>query len=319
MSIAKRIRDFDPQWTVIAARGTSDNAARFGQYLFGAHNGLSVGLAMPSLHTLYNSPPNLEKALTIGISQSGRSPDVIAVVETARRQGGLTLAITNSPNSPLAETADLVLPLLAGQEFAVAATKTYTNELLALAILSVALDPREDRLTALRELPHWILQALSMNPHLAQMAEHFRQNERFAVLGRGFNYCTAFELALKMKETSYVLADPYSVADFKHGPIAMVDQNLPLVIIAPSGLANNQTKELIEDLKTRKAKTITVTDRKEFLESSLTGIHLPEGIPEWLSPIVAIIPCQIWAKELAIARGLDPDFPRGLSKVTLTH
>ncbi len=319
IEIAQKIRRFDPKWAVIAARGTSDNAARYGQYLLGAHNGLSVGLAMPSLHTLYKTPPNLKHGLTIGISQSGRSPDVIAVIETARQQGGITLAITNNAKSPLAESAHFVLPLLAGNEVAVAATKTYTSELLALAILSAALDPRADRCADLREIPEWIFQALSMNPHLDQFGEHFRTHDRFAVLGRGFNYCTAFEVALKMKETSYVMADAYSVADFKHGPIAMVNQDLPLIVIAPSGQASQKTGELLKELQQRNATTITVSDRVDFLAASALGIHLPTGVPEWLSPIVAIVPCQIWAKELAIARGLDPDFPRGLNKITLTH
>lgn len=316
---ANHIRVFHPEWVVIAARGTSDNAARYAQYLFGAFNGLSVALAVPSLHTLYGQPPRLGRALTIGISQSGQSPDVVAVVEETRRQGGMSLAITNDPGSPLAAAAEHCVPLSAGAEHAVAATKTYTNELLVLAMLSTALGGDDTRLGALHFLPRAVEDVLATQPLVDRAAHAFRDADRFVVLGRGFNYCTAYEIALKMKETGYVIAEPYSVADFLHGPIAMVDRGYPAMVVAPAGLAHDSVAAVVGPLQARRARILALSDDRDLLRSAHSQLPLPRGIPEWMSPIVAIVPGQMFARSLAIARGIDPDQPRGLAKVTLTH
>jgi glutamine---fructose-6-phosphate transaminase (isomerizing) len=316
---AARIRAFDPEWVVIAARGTSDNAARYAQYLFGAHNRLGVALAVPSLFTLYGTPPRLGRALTIGISQSGQSPDVVSVLTEARRQGGATLAITNDASSPLALAADTSLLLSTGAEHSVAATKTYTNQLLMLAMLSAALDEDPAHAAELEQVPAAARAALAGCTGLVEIALDFTNASRFVVLGRGFNYCTAFEIALKMKETSYVLAEPYSVADLLHGPVAMIDYGFPVVLVAPSGRARDDVSVLLDLLKMRRARTIALSDRDDVLERASSGIRLPPGVPEWLSPIVTVVPGQMWARALAIAKGLDPDQPRGLSKVTRTH
>ena len=248
---AARIRAFDPAWVVIAARGTSDNAARYAQYVLGAFNQLSVALAVPSLFTQYGAPPRLGRALTIGISQSGQSPDVVSVIEEARRQGGLTLAITNELESPLAKAADLTLLLASGTEHAVAATKTYTNQLLMLAMLSAELGDDQQRRDELDTVPHAVEAVLGTTDAtvISELALLFVNAGRFLVLGRGFNYCTAFEIALKMKETSYVLAEPYSPADLLHGPIAMLDYGFPVVVVAPSGKASADVHELIDVLE----------------------------------------------------------------------
>jgi len=316
---AAQIRAFDPEWVVIAARGTSDNAARYAQYLLGAHNRLGVALAVPSLFTLYGTPPRLGRALTIGISQSGQSPDVVSVLEEARRQGGATLAITNDPASPLAAAADTCLLLSAGTERSIAATKTYTNQLLLIAMLSAALEGDDERLAALETVPAAVDAALSACRGLDEIALHFMNAMRFVVLGRGFNYCTAFEIALKMKETSYVLAEPYSPADLLHGPVAMIEYGFPVVLVAPSGRASDDVDGVLDVLRGRGARTIAFSDRDDVLRRVTAGIQLPAGVPEWLSPIVTVVPGQLWARSLAIAKGLDPDRPRGLSKVTLTR
>jgi glucosamine--fructose-6-phosphate aminotransferase (isomerizing) len=315
---AARIRAFDPEWVYIAARGTSDNAARYAQYLLGAHNRLGVGLAVPSLFTLYGAPPKLGRALTIGISQSGQSPDVVYVLDEARRQGGLTLAITNDPASPLARAADICLQLSAGAEKAIAATKTYTNQLLLVAMLSAALEQDSHRQSALDRVPEAVETALGACRGLQEIGMQFMNASRFVVLGRGFNYCTAFEIALKMKETSYVLAEPYSVADLLHGPIAMIEYGFPVVLIAPSGFASEDVGSLLEQLKWRGARTLALSDRADVLSRATAGIRLPPGVAEWLSPIVSVVPGQMWARALAMAKGLDPDRPRGLAKVTKT-
>lgn len=316
---AARIRAFDPEWVVIAARGTSDNAARYAQYLLGAHNRLGVALAIPSLYTLYGSPPRHARTLTIGISQSGQSPDVIAVVEEARRQDGLTLAITSDLGSPLAAAAAITLQLSSGTERAIAATKTYTNELLLIAMLSAALDGDGRHAEELARVPEAVGAARAACAGLDELALRFTGASRFVVLGRGFNYCTAFEIALKMKETSYVLAEPYSPADLLHGPIAMIEYGFPVVLIAPSGVATTGMERLIELLRARAARTIMVSDRDDLLARATAAIRLPGGVPEWLSPIVSIVPGQLWARSLAIAKGIDPDRPRGLAKVTRTR
>ncbi len=319
--VAAAIRSFDPAWVVIAARGTSDNAARYAQYVFGAFNRLSVALAVPSLFTLYEAPPRLGSALTIGISQSGQSPDVVAVLEAARRQGGLTLAITNDPESPLARAADLTLLLASGTEHAVAATKTYTNQLLMLAMLSAELAADTKRRDELGAVPQAVEAALAATrfDELGELAMRFVSASRFLVLGRGFNYCTAFEIALKMSETSYVLAEPFSPADLLHGPVAMLDYGFPVMVVAPSGKASDDVGPLIDVLTSRGARVITMSDREDVLDRTESRIRLPAGVPEWLSPIVSVVPGQLWARSLAMAKGIDSDKPRGLSKVTRTR
>ena len=316
---AEQIRKFKPEFVLIAARGTSDNAARYAQYLFGAHHRLIVGLAAPSLHTLYGVEPRLDRALTIGISQSGQSPDVVSVVESARKQGGATLAITNDPKSPLAAAARACVRLGTGEERAVAATKTYTAQLMALAMLSVALDGSAARKQELQSVPVAVEAALATaRAGMDHLAAEFKNEQRFVVIGRGFNYSTAFEIALKMKETSYVVAEPYSVADLLHGPVAMIDEGFPIVLAAPSGLGSDVDK-LLAVVDKRRARLIALSDRPEVLERAQARIALPSGVPEWLSPIVSIAPGQVWARSLALAKGHDPDVPRGLAKVTLTH
>ena len=244
--IAGRIRERAPRYVVIAARGSSDNAARYAQYLFGAHNRLPVCLATPSLYTVYGAGPSLVGALVVGVSQSGRSPDIVAVLEAGRRDGALTVAITNEPDSPLAQAAEHVLPLGAGPERAVAATKTYTASLGALAMLSAALEASEARRDELTRLPNALAAALEANGALDDAVARYRYAEQFVVVGRGFNYSTAFEVALKMKETSYLIAEPYSPADLLHGPVAMIDRGFPALVIAPSGRVLSDLAALME-------------------------------------------------------------------------
>jgi len=316
---AVAIKKFGPQWVLIAARGSSDNAARYAQYLLGAHNRLGVALAVPSLFTLYESPPELSRALTIGISQSGQSPDIVSVLSETRAQGGATLAVTNEPSSPLSKTSDHTLPLLAGQEKAVAATKTYTTELFALAMLSAALEGNPERWAELERVPAWVDEVIEKNGDLAEHAAQLKGVQRLVVLGRGFNYSTAFEIALKLKETSYFVAEPYSVADLLHGPVAMIDRDFPVILVAPSGRTLADVPALLSLLEDRGARVLAISDAPEVLSRVKSTIVLPTGVPEWLSPIVAVVPGQLFAGALALSSGQNPDRPRGLSKVTMTR
>jgi glutamine---fructose-6-phosphate transaminase (isomerizing) len=297
-----------PHSVMIAARGTSDNAARYAQYVLGAHNGLAVGLAAPSLFTHYAAPPRVAGSLVVGISQSGQSPDIVAVVDEARRQGALTLAITNDPSSPLARAAAHVIALHAGHERAVAATKTYTTELMALAMLSAALDRSGGPTAAAR----WD-ELAALPGHVESMLDLARVVEP----GRGFNYSTAFEIALKIKETSYVIAEPYSAADFKHGPAAMLELGFPIILVAPRGKVSDASA-VMDLLQQRQAEVIAISNDPAILARAHTPLVLPD-VPEWLSPLVAVVPGQWLALALAVTRGHDPDQPRGLSKVTHTR
>ncbi len=307
------------RYIVIAARGSSDNAARYGQYLFGAYNRLPVGLATPSLFSIYHQPPRLEDGLIIGISQSGQSPDIVAVLEEGQRQGAPTLAVTNDPDSPLAAQADYVIPLHAGQERAVAATKTYTAQLTALALLSCALGDDPDRLEALRRVPLAVERVLNGEELIAGAVERYRYLETCVVLGRGYNYATAFEIALKLKELSYLIAESYSSADFMHGPIALVGSGFSALVIAPSGKMFDTMRDFTLELKSRGAELLIISDRQDLLAEAVTPLPLLEGVQEWLSPIVAVIPGQLFAYYLALVKGYDPDHPRGLHKITLTR
>jgi glucosamine--fructose-6-phosphate aminotransferase (isomerizing) len=318
--IAQAIRSHDIHYVFLAARGTSDNAGRYANYLWGAHNQLPLALATPSLFTYYQSPPRLQQALVVGVSQSGKSPDIISVLEEGRRQNCLTLAITNAPDSQLARAADYVLDIQAGPENAVAATKTYTGELMAIAMISAALNDSEEQWRQIASVPQWIAQALALDAAIAQMTQRFRDMTRCVVLGRGFNYATAFEWALKLKELTYLIAEPYSSADFQHGPIAMVEGGFPILAVAPRGKVFDSMKEMLTRLRRQlHAELVLISDDTDTLTLAQSPIQLPSQIPEWLSPLVSIIPAQLFACHLTTVKGYDTEKPRSITKVTETH
>jgi glucosamine--fructose-6-phosphate aminotransferase (isomerizing) len=304
---------------VIAARGTSDNAARYAKYLLGAINGLPVALATPSLFTIYQRTPKFGNALVLGISQSGKSPDIVAVLAEARRQGSLTAAITNFPDSDLGQAADYVINLHAGLERSIAATKTYTSELASIALLSVCLVNDDEMLREIERIPDEVRQTLSIEPGIGEIAERYRYMKACVVIGRGFNYATAFELALKLKELTYTVVQPYSSADFLHGPMAMIEPSFPVIIIAPSGRMIPEMKGFMHTLKNREAEIIAISDDDEILSLSRIPLALPTQVQEWLSPIVSIVPGQLFAMHLANVRDFNVDHPRGLRKVTETR
>ena len=316
--LAGLIRDFDPAFVHIAARGTSDNAARYAQYALGIEAGLPVALAAPSIHTLYEAQPRLGRALVIGISQSGRSEDVRRVVADGRAQGALTISITNAPDSPIAQAAEHHIWLRCGEEQAVAATKTYTAQLLAGAMLVGALVGDEDKLATLQNVPLWMHDTLMEAKGIADWVERYRYASQFAVLGRGYNYCTAFEIGLKIKEMNGLVCEQYSEADFRHGPIAMVQPGFPVIVVAPGGKPQPLLIDLLDKLRERGAERIVITDDPDLKAAEQRAL-LPSGIPEWLSPICAIAPGQVFAMQLARTKGLPLDQPIGLTKVTITR
>lgn len=317
--LAAAIRARDITHVVIAARGTSDNAGRYAKYLLGAMNGLPVALAAPSLFTIYAQPPRFQNALVLGISQSGKSPDIVSVVAEGRRQGALTAAITNTPDSDIGRAADFVINLHAGAEQSVAATKTYTSELAAIALLSATLAADEAMLDALAAVPDTVAATLAMNSDIARMAQRYRYMRYCAVIGRGYNYATAFEIAIKLKELTYTIAEPYSSADFLHGPLALLEHGYPVLVVAPSGMMLPELREFVDAVKEREAEVIVLSDDVAMLEQARVPLALPQPIAEWLSPIPTVVPGQLFAMHLTLVRDYDPDRPRAIQKVTETR
>jgi glucosamine--fructose-6-phosphate aminotransferase (isomerizing) len=309
----------DIEYVFIASRGSSSNAARYAQYLFGTVNRLPVAFATPSLYTLYGAPPRLAGAFAIAISQSGASPDVVAVLAEARRQGRPTLAITNDPASDLARTADWVLPLHAGEERAVAATKTYSNSVAAVALLSAALtrDPR--RFDELHSAPSVVAEQIERSLDDAAQLDRYRRVDGGTVVARGVNYGTAFEIALKIRELSGAPFEPFSSADLMHGPIAALHADRPVIVVAPSGPALESLRGFVGKLHELGLTIVGISDDAAVLAASETALPLVRRVPEWLSPLVTVVPGQIAAVRLARLAGADVDKPARLTKVTLTR
>lgn len=318
-AIAAALRARPVRQIVIAARGTSDHAALYAQYVLGIRHGLLVALGTPSIVSRYGVAPDFSDTLAIGISQSGASPDIVAVVAEARSQGAQTVAITNDPASELAAAAHRTIDLSAGPERAIAATKTYTTELLAIASVSVALSGDDQERRELDDVPEAIATALVLEGEIERIARDQAGGNRALVIARGFEYATAREWALKLKELARVFADPYSAADFQHGPVALLEAGVPVLAVVRAGPTEADLVELLGRLRDDLgAEAMIVSDRKAALDLARWPVRLLQGTPEWLAPIVSIIPGQLHAMHLTRARGLDPEVPRNLNKVTRT-
>ncbi|MDX6475657.1 MAG: hypothetical protein QOH95_1168 [Gaiellaceae bacterium] len=323
LGYAEQVRDLfrrdDVQYILIASRGSSSNAARYAQYLLGRAHRVPVAFATPSLFTLYGQPPRLDGALVIGISQSGKSPDVVEVVAEARRQGRPTVALTNHPSSPLGAAADGVLKLEAGDELAVAATKTYVNSLGAVALLFATSTDDTNALDELERAPEQLARQLDRSWLDLTALDRLGALEGGTVIARGINYCTSFEIALKIRELSGLLFESYSAADLMHGPVAAIAPGWPVIAIAPTGPAFDVMTEAVDAVSARGARTIVISEDEHLRSLAEIGLTLLPGVPEWLSPLVAVVPGQLAAMRLAQLRGIDLDQPLGLSKVTLTR
>jgi glutamine---fructose-6-phosphate transaminase (isomerizing) len=317
--VAKAFRRDDIRYIIIASRGSSSNAARYAQYLLGRANRVPVMFATPSLYTIYEQPPRLDGAIAIGISQSGASPDVASVLAEARRQRRPTIALTNDSTSPLAQQADHVLPLDAGEERAVAATKTYLNSVGAVALLFAAISEDEVAFDELKRMPEILERQIELSLETAPPLDEYRDAIGATVVARGVNYGTAFEIALKIRELSGLVVEAYSPADLMHGPIAAIQPGWPVIVVAPTGPARPSVEELSVPLQERGARVIAVSDVAAVLRRAHTKLPLVPRVPEWLSPMTAVIPGQVTAMRLAQLRGLDIDSPTGLHKVTLTR
>jgi glucosamine--fructose-6-phosphate aminotransferase (isomerizing) len=308
-----------PRLIVLVARGTSDNAALFGRYLLEITTGIPVSLAAPSITTLYNARVDYREALVVAISQSGESTDTNLVLERARQQGALTLGITNESRSALARIAEHVFLVRAGREKSVAATKTYTGQMLMMYLLAYALGGGV-KIADLERLPDVVDATLRLAPEIDALSERYRFMRHAVVVGRGLNYANAFEFALKLMETCYVVAERFSSADFMHGPIALVEPNFPVFAFAPPDVTWPSIGETLDRLHGLQAEIVAITDsrnRQAEIRATKT-IRLPHRVKAVLTPIPYIVPAQLFAACLAVQKGHDPDQPRTISKVTLT-
>jgi glucosamine--fructose-6-phosphate aminotransferase (isomerizing) len=313
-----------PRMVVLAARGTSDNAAQFGRYLIEITTGIPVSLAAPSVSTLYHSNLRLDDSLLVAISQSGESTDTNVILEEGRQRGAFTIGITNEKDSTMAHISDHTVLVRAGKEKSVAATKTYTGQLLSFYLLAWALGAKID-IDDLRNLPEWTAAALTLEPLIRTRAERFRFMNNAVVVGRGLNYANAFEWAQKLMEKNYIVAERISQADILHGPIAMVGSAFPAFLLCPAGVTWPGMKELAARFDGLKAESLSITDESNKEAIRPTALVIPAKLAhsgalpaDVFTPIPYIIPAQLFAATLAEVRGLNPDEPRGLSKVTLT-
>jgi glutamine---fructose-6-phosphate transaminase (isomerizing) len=302
---------------VLVARGTSDNAALFGRYLLEITTGIPVSLSAPSVHTLYKAKLDLKNALVIGVSQSGEGEDINFVIENARRSGACTIAITNEPASSMVNLVDETLLMRGGKENSIAATKTFTGEMMLFYMLAAALAKDRSSIDYER-IPEFAARALEQRPAITELVQRYVFMENCVVVGRGLAYANAYEFALKLMETCYVVAERFSSADFLHGPVAMIERHFPVILFAPSGVMLAGTKDLIARLRELSADTLAITGDLDTASLCSRSIVMPREIDEFLAPIPYIIPAQMFAALLAEAKGLDPDQPRSLSKVTRT-
>ena len=315
--LGESLRGRDLDLIVLVARGSSDNAALFGRYLLEITTGIPVSLSAPSVHTLYQAKLNLKRALVIGVSQSGEGEDINFVLQNARQSGAFTIGITNERMSSMTKLVDETLMMHGGRERSVAATKTFTGQMMLFYMLATSLRQNGSAIEYDR-IPEFASRVMEQKPAIVELVQRYVFMENCVVVGRGLAYANAYEFALKLMETCYVVAERFSSADFLHGPVAMIERHFPVILFAPPGVMLAGTKDLIERLRELSADTLVITGDLEAAAKCSRSIILPREIDEFLAPIPYIIPAQLFAAILAEAKGLDPDKPRSLSKVTRT-
>jgi glutamine---fructose-6-phosphate transaminase (isomerizing) len=306
----------DIRLIVLVARGTSDNAALFGRYLLELTTGIPVSLAAPSVHTLYKRRLDLRNALVVGVSQSGEGVDVNVVLESCKKAGAQVLAITNSRNSAMAAVAHDTFVTRASAEKSVAATKTYTCQLMVFYMLALALSGGS--FDPLSRIPEYAAHSLALEGYIESIVSRYRFMNHCVVVGRGLNYANAFEFGIKLMETCYVVAERFSSADFLHGPIAVLQRDFPVMLLAPPGKVFKDMLTLATRIRELQADSLVISSEKSILSLASCAVQIPARVPDLYSPIPYIIPGQILAAKLSEVKGLTPDQPRGLSKVTKT-
>lgn len=314
--LAQSLARNKPRLIVLVARGSSDNAALFGRYLLEITTGIPVSLAAPSIHTLYKAKLRLDDTLVVGVSQSGEGADVNMVLDNCRKAGARVIAFTNEARSSMAGHAHETFVTRAGKERSVAATKTYTCQLMLFYMLAAAICG--ESLDELEVIPTFASQALNLARDIDDLIERYRFMTHGVVVGRGLNYATAYELGIKLMETCYLVMDRFSAADFQHGPIAMLEQDFPVIMLAPPGPTFKDMQKLATKVRERKADCLVISSEPAVLKLGTRFLKMPVKIPDRYSPIPYVIPGQLLAAKLSVIKGNSPDTPRGLSKVTHT-
>jgi glucosamine--fructose-6-phosphate aminotransferase (isomerizing) len=317
-ALIAEIRQRNIKFVVIAARGTSDNAAVYGKYVFEILTGIPIILAAPSVFTVYNGSLKFENSLVIGVSQSGEALDVSQVLKSGNEKGAITVSITNFPNSPLAKMSHYDLFCDAGLEKSVAATKTFTSQMYLLGNLAAKLANNDDLIKEFSTVSENLLKIFESADDIKKIAERYHFVKEMFVLARGINYCIALETALKVQETTYVGAKAFATSDFHHGPMAMVEKGTPVIIYAPSGPSLIDVQGMISELKNSEADLLVVSDKQEICALGNCSVKLPCSGSDFISPFYNIAVAQMLACSLALEKGLNPDNPRILKKVTLT-
>jgi len=313
--IGDHLRSKDIDLIILVARGSSDNAALYGRYLLEATTGIPVSLCAPSVYTLYNAKMRLDRAVVIGVSQSGEGSDINQVLESAKSYGAFTLGITNEGSSAMSQVVDEMLLIHAGRERSVAATKTYTGQMMHFVLLANAIG---DKRLNFNSIPSFVEKSLELKVKVEEAVQRYVFMDNCVVVGRGMNYGNSYEFALKLMETCYVVAERFSSADFFHGPLAIVERRFPVMLFAPNGVTKPSSIDLINRLKELEADCLAITNDPDIESISPLSLTLPADMDELLSPIPFIVPAQLFAAMLSEAKGLDPDAPRSLSKVTKT-
>lgn len=318
--LAKKFKEFKPSSVIIAARGTSDHVATYAKYLFEIYCHIPVSLAAPSVMTLYNAQVDMSRCLVIGISQSGAAADALEVLECAAKEGALTVSITNNTESKMAKAAQYHLFCNAGLEKSVAATKTFGTQLCLITMLIAAISGNAAVTAALDKIRPAVESALAMSGEIEEIAKRYRFMRECFVLSRGIIYPIGMETALKIQETCYIRAKAYAVSDFQHGPFAMVDNEIPVILLAVDEHSDKDVRDILVRLKEeRSADTLIISNKADLVAQSSNGLKIPdwcEGIP---GAFAAAVLAQMFACTLAVSKGNNPDAPRGLKKVTVTR
>jgi glucosamine--fructose-6-phosphate aminotransferase (isomerizing) len=318
IDLAKTIKDRNVDFACFAARGSSDHAGIYGKYIFEILLGMPVAMAAPSVFTIYERELNLTNKLVVGISQSGKAEDVLEVLKKTKQCGAITVSITNDCSSPLALLSDFHLYCNAGIEKSVAATKTFSSQMFILALLATEISKNTELKKELHSISENINKIFEISDSMSLKVERYRFMEECFILSRGVNYSVAMEAALKIQETSYVRARAYATSDFHHGPFAMVQKDTAVIVFAPQGPSLENNKEMIRKIKKMEGEVITVSNDKDTLKMGNNSFEIPQTKNDIISPFYNVITSQMFACKLSLTKGLNPDTPRGLNKITIT-
>ncbi len=323
-ALAAAFRERNIHNILFAARGTSDHAALYATYLIELVLGIPVSLAAPSVFTIYGRSMKLKNTLVIGLSQSGQAADALAVLQAANEAGALTVAITNEPDSPMAKCAQFHLPCSVGKETSLAATKTFTAQMMVLAMLTAELAGDKGLEEILEKVPDLVDELLKNTDDITALANRYHFANGAFILARGLNYAIAREAALKVQETCYVRAMPYATSDFYHGPMAMTERTIPIFVFAPTGPSLENTEEMITLLRERDNDVLVLSDSAAIRDKGSVSIAIPEVdaedgvLKDAVTPFLNAVAIQVFACSLSVEKGLNPDVSRHLKKVTIT-